>query len=373
MGLFDKFFKGGGDPPSQDQPADDASPGWDAITAACRRAYPDQPDPLHYGTLIKYVLGGPDPIDGFDVYRAVDPVPHWHYVSYGFSDLYETDPPEPSTDDEPTASGYGFELTFRLADPAASDPAAEPPVWPINLIQNLARYVFRSGNTFAAGHHIDANGPIAAEEETDITALLFIADPDLGSIETPRGTVDFLQGVGITADELEAVTTWTSSGFTGVIAEKYPRGVTDLTRSSVLTDPEVRRRVVEGRQRDGSSQGTVYVSDVTVTERGSDTVVVLSTVAANALLTALPTRLPYGKSLVLAGGEGALLFDSGAVSTWIRDGGFVDIKLTDDALARLLGEVKPLPGTFRALGLDGLEFEVVPVPGQEDEADTVTP
>jgi len=61
------------------------SPGWDAITRAAEQHYGDQ-EPRHWGTLIKWALGGPDPLDGVSCWEAVD---HWHYVSYGLSELYE--------------------------------------------------------------------------------------------------------------------------------------------------------------------------------------------------------------------------------------------------------------------------------------------
>ena len=50
---------------------------------------------------------------------------------------------------------HGFELTFRLADDEAMK-AKEPPTWPLSLLQNLARYVFRTGNGFAPNQQIDA-------------------------------------------------------------------------------------------------------------------------------------------------------------------------------------------------------------------------
>lgn len=48
-------------------------------------------------------------------------------------------------------SGFGFELTFRLARAEAE---REPPAWPINLLQNLARYVFTGGNSLREGHRL---------------------------------------------------------------------------------------------------------------------------------------------------------------------------------------------------------------------------
>ena len=46
-------------------------------------------------------------IYGISIYRAEDP-PHWHFVTYGFSELYSKE------SDDPAVSGWGFELTFRL-------------------------------------------------------------------------------------------------------------------------------------------------------------------------------------------------------------------------------------------------------------------
>ena len=61
-------------------------------------------------------------------------------VTYGFSELYDKE------SDNLEESGYGFELTFRLAK---REDEEEPPAWALNLLQNMGRYVFNSGNVFA--------------------------------------------------------------------------------------------------------------------------------------------------------------------------------------------------------------------------------
>lgn len=43
------------------------------------------------------------------------------------------------------ASGYGFELTFRLKRENAE---TAPPTWPAVLMQALAKYVFKSGTHY---------------------------------------------------------------------------------------------------------------------------------------------------------------------------------------------------------------------------------
>ncbi|MCD6051679.1 MAG: riboflavin biosynthesis protein [Verrucomicrobia bacterium] len=168
---------------------DDAAPGWDAIDTRLRPIYPGI-EPQHWGTVIKYMLGGPDPIDGVSAYRCPQASGwHHHYVTYGFSSLYY--------DEEAVGaefSKYGFELTFRLKPEAGEGDA--PPVWVVSLIQNIARYVFKTGKWFDDFHWMPANGPIRASAETEITGLIFVTDPVLGVIATPHGEVKFLQMVG---------------------------------------------------------------------------------------------------------------------------------------------------------------------------------
>jgi len=49
-------------------------PGWDAINAALEPHYGDQ-EPLHWGTIVRWPMGGPDPLDGLSAYRAPGPHP----------------------------------------------------------------------------------------------------------------------------------------------------------------------------------------------------------------------------------------------------------------------------------------------------------
>jgi hypothetical protein len=202
---------------------EDASPGWDALDERLRAVYGDQ-TPRHWGTVVKYMLGGPDPIDGTSAYECRDGGrEHLHFCTYGYSALYY---------DEERAgqafSGYGFEMTFRLA---TSLPAPEEPWWVLSLLQNLARYVFKSGRWFEPNHWIAAGGPLRANSETALVGLAFLTDPVLGRIPTPHGQVEFLQAFGITAAELERCKAEDSAE--GLIEEHRranPLLITDLAR-----------------------------------------------------------------------------------------------------------------------------------------------
>lgn len=206
---------------------DEAAPGWDAIDSRVREVYGEQ-EPKHWGTVIKHMLGGPDPIDGISAYQcASGPVEHLHFLTYGYSSLYY---------DEEAVGGefsrFGFEMTFRLA---SSLPPADEPIWVVNLLQNLARYVFESGKWFAENHWIPANGPIRAGYATDIVGLAFVNDPTLLPVDSPHGRVEFVQAFGLTESELESLKKKTKR-CESIIAEhraSNPLLVTDLSRKNV--------------------------------------------------------------------------------------------------------------------------------------------
>jgi len=173
---------------------EDVAPGWDAIDARLREVY-GAVEPRHWGTVIKHMLGGPDPIDGISAYECrAGGRPHLHFCTFGYSSLYYDE--EAAGGDQ---SGYGFEMTFRLTSPL---PPAEEPIWVCSLLQNLARYVFQTGRCFGPYHWIPANGPIRAGSPTEIVGLAFLLDPVLAPIATPHGRVEFVQAFGITGGEL---------------------------------------------------------------------------------------------------------------------------------------------------------------------------
>jgi len=212
---------------------DEAAPGWDAIDARLATIYGDREPDSHFGTVIKFMLGGPDPIDGVSIYKRDTPAPHLHYVSYGMSSLYY---------DEDSVGGefskWGFEFSFRLAVEQDAMPKNddEMPVWPINLMQNLARYVYQNEKWFEDGHFLKTNGPIEANGETAMRGLLFSLDPELGSANTPHGKVDFLQLVGIT--EAEALHLYDTPDRVATLVEALkaasPLMVTDMAREKEL-------------------------------------------------------------------------------------------------------------------------------------------
>ncbi|TDD89947.1 suppressor of fused domain protein [Actinomadura rubrisoli] len=330
----------------------DESPGWDAITDALRPLYGDA-EPYHLGTVVKWALGGPDPLDGISVYARTEPVPHWHFVSYGMSELYTKD------SSDPDESGWGFEFTFRLVrDPAETT----PPAWAANLLQNLARYVFSSGNWFEAGHHMNVNGPIAAErEDSEIRAVAFTGDPELGEIATPHGKVKFLQVVGLAMEEYDAVRQWNARSLLDALAPRLPLFVTDIDRPSLLADPELARLVREGIAREGSNSGVLFVTTAHWERAAGATTLRLGALQAPAIAQTLRGRLPFGRELVLQTEDSLLTFRPAEEFAVDEPGdGVLDVSVPPAALDDLIEALRPTAGSSALPALPGLTIEIVP-------------
>ncbi|AIQ54963.1 suppressor of fused domain protein [Paenibacillus sp. FSL R7-0331] len=328
--------------------------GWDAIDVQMNRLYGEQ-EPKHYGTLIPYGLGGKDPLRGISAYKTEKPYPHWHFVTYGFSELYAKE------SSDPEYSGYGFELTFRLVRTADEE---EPPAWALNLLQNMARYVFSSGNIFASGHYLDANGPICLEADTKLTALAFTDDPELPAIDTPNGRVEFLQMVGITADELEAMTTWNTNAFLHAAEEELPCYITDLLRDSLLLVPAIRDLLRQGIERDGSSTGFFYV-DQLEWEPGKSrlfgkapAILTMGAKQAEMVARLLSARLSKGKELALISQKLRVILEPAPETVFEQGEQSIRIGLSEAAVRELSAILLPVEGEYKLSSDKGLIVRV---------------
>ncbi|ESP03932.1 hypothetical protein LOTGIDRAFT_110283 [Lottia gigantea] len=236
--------------------------GIDAIDRACRIIYPDQPNPLQASAMIKFWLGGPDPLDYISMYSNEGDLsknipPHWHYISYGFSDLHG-DGRVHRQSKRGEASGFGFELTFRLK----RNPEEEtPPMWPSTLMNRLARYVFQTGNVLHIGDHIPWDS-LNGDPESRIAHILIAEDPQLLDLDTQHGVLDFRQIVGVTDDEVKTAQKWKGSGVLSLLPnlpEVGPFYITDVNRKESIFDhdPTLMKMVTEGIEKEGSNLGHV--------------------------------------------------------------------------------------------------------------------
>ncbi|MCS4232595.1 hypothetical protein M2410_003355 [Stenotrophomonas chelatiphaga] len=285
---------------------DNGTPGWDAISQALGAVHPRQV-PRHFGTALPWTLGGKDPLDGVSVYWSEQGRPHWHYVSYGLSELFDKE------SDDAEVSGFGFELTFRLAAATGSTAADSPPTWPMSLLQNLARYVFQTGNVLEAGHHLDANGPIAADHATALRHLAFIEDPQLPPRDTPNGRLQFLQAVGLTDDEHAAILRGSTGAVLEALEPVMPLWITDLGRACALSDAALAARVAAGSQAQGAATGLLLVEMLDWQGGGASgsTTLVLGAGQAEPLRELLEVRLAVGLPLEIVGPRKRWTFERG--------------------------------------------------------------
>lgn len=173
---------------------DEWAPGWEAIDAEFDRLYPGQ-KPAHYGTNIqsRAMLGGDEYLDGFSVYDMGNGCRH--IVTYGMTELYA---------DEKAFGGeysrWGYEMTLKLkAD------SAEECMWALDMLSNLARYTYTSERWFEPFECIHGGTPLHAGTDSKITSLITVADTSAQSLDTLNGKVDFIQLVGITEEEYQAI------------------------------------------------------------------------------------------------------------------------------------------------------------------------
>ena len=171
------------------------APGWDVIEAEFSRLYPGQ-EPQHYGTSFqsRALFGGDEYLDGFSVYR--NPNGYLHLVTFGMTELYG--------DAEAFGGEYsrwGYEMTMKLREESAEDC-----VWAMNMLSNLARYTYKTSNYYDPGECVPGNGtPLHIGTDSLITALVTVDDTSAMPQDSLHGKVGFVQFVGITEQELDAI------------------------------------------------------------------------------------------------------------------------------------------------------------------------
>lgn len=191
------------------------APGWDAIEGALATLYGEQV-PKHVGYTPGLAFGSG--LQGCSAYDAGD---HWHYVTYGLTELW---PKEDGVD--PDVSGWGYELTMRVA----GSPPGEPPGWPFGLLELIARHTQSNAHPFLVGDRLDLGTPLTSDEATLLTAVAVVPDPQLAEVSSPNGRFEFRQIVGVTADELAEMRSSSNESVLDRLRAGNPLLVTDPSR-----------------------------------------------------------------------------------------------------------------------------------------------
>jgi len=293
---------------------------------------------------------GNGPLRAVTSHRLADP-DHFHLVTYGLTELTE------KQSDDLGRSGWGFELSLRVAAGPPTTPDDDPS-WAVDLLTNLAAYVWTSGHGFAAGDHVDLRGPIRIGAETDLTAAVLVVDPALGRMRGPFGRLSFLQLVALTADELEVCRTVGTDALTGVLAERDPLLITRLDRGSVLADPAVAARL---RLKEGSPLTELGVATLSVRRGPTGTVVQLGAGASAALGSALPRALSNpGATFALVGDDTSVVFSVADQARWQLGPGRLVLDVPPGEVEGLAGLFDGRTGWGHRPAWRGLRWHVVP-------------
>ncbi len=222
MGIFDKLKKG--KKTEEKNQNEISTQGWDAITEEAERIYLGQKNPKHYGALIKWRLGGPDPLDGISVYDGGD---YWHFVTYGLSELYEKE----SEDKE--WSGYGMEFTFKLKKDNYENEEMEIKCI-CGLLQQIAKITFNNGEIFNPYEYLYTGQTtgIDSKQISNITGFITIPDTKFQTLNTENGRVDFVEFIGVTDAELKALKNKEIT--VKELYEKIGSDITNYNRQSVI-------------------------------------------------------------------------------------------------------------------------------------------
>src|SRR5688572_2399549 len=125
------------------------APGWAAIDRALASVHSGRV-PHQFSSSNAYELESRNPLPAIGVYEGTVP-DHWHYVTYGLTELFEKSSPRPDV------SGFGFELTLRLPRAPHED---MPPVWGLTLLQTVGHYVLAGGGALEPGDLIGLPTPL---------------------------------------------------------------------------------------------------------------------------------------------------------------------------------------------------------------------
>ncbi len=201
---------------------EDWAPGWDAIDAEFDRLYPGV-EPAHYGTSFqsRAMFGGDEFLDGFSIYTNNNG--YQHIVTFGMTELY--------TDQEAFGgefSRWGYEMTIKLKEDKPEDC-----LWALNMFSNLARYTYKSKNYYDPEECVPGNGTsLHIGKDSMITALITVEDTTAKTLNTVHGKVSFIQLVGITESELNAIKEDTNNihKLIEMMKKDNPELITDMKR-----------------------------------------------------------------------------------------------------------------------------------------------
>lgn len=170
------------------------SDGFYSVSNAFERLHPELSAPRYY--MPSRASAEEEPLEYVAVYDSPEAL---HFLSLGFSDLYEKE------GEDPVYSGFGFELTLLLKKSCLLNEELEK-LCIVSILQSLARETFDRGELFAPWECIYSGQTEGMDVlgSSLLTGFVTAAEtPEL--VLTDNGRVDLVRLVGMTDAELCAI------------------------------------------------------------------------------------------------------------------------------------------------------------------------
>ena len=198
--------------------------GMEVIDNAVERVYPSESIHTNYVAMIRWDLGGPDPLDRVTIYDGGD---YYKYVTYGLTELYD------KKSKDLKKNGFGMEFTFKLKKDAYKDEERELKNV-VGILQTLARSTKEDGEIFKPYEYIYTGQTVGMdiERKSNIVGFITIPDRELKPAYSAYGRADFIAFIGVTEQELQAV--MKKELTVKELYEKLGTDVTSYTRKSVI-------------------------------------------------------------------------------------------------------------------------------------------
>lgn len=288
---------------------------------ALERLYPDQ-EP--------FVWEDTEPLQAVVCYVSTQEAPHWHYVTVGLGRLLA----DRFDEDE------GLELSIRLLGTTE-----EPPEWPVDVLQKVCAYVLETGRKLASGDYLALAQPIPDSRQESV---LVVQDY---TVEGAR----VLQLTGLTRDEEYAIRRWNSEGITGLLRCWSPLLIIDPARINILEEASVQQAMMEGIERDGSSQRTFHVEGLEFAP-GEPARLRIPSDTARYLRHMFRDRLRFRRDFVLRSPELIVVFQPADQLGWKPGTGSLRLDVPPE-----MGEevCSSLERALNYAGFSGLSVEVV--------------
>ena len=249
-------------------------------------------------------------------------------------------------------------------------------------MQGIAEYLASSGALLEPFHH---KGMTQTASDDEICGLVFAPDPLLRETRSIAGAFSFLQMVGLTRNELDALRSWDARHFVELVQERNPLLLTDARRTSYFRDPAFARAVEQGIERDGSSTAVLAGVHVLWFQEAKELQVHLREDEVAKLKRAVHDRLRHGRHILFFGDRRltqaddgtttarrqtnlAILPETGSSCVEERNGmEFAVLRCAPSTLPALADGVNSSPGSYVVPGMPGVRFVVASRERFDDE------